>query len=226
MLNTLLTKMLEFKLDDGKPGQFQGYGSTFDNVDLGKDKCVKGCFARTLTEHKTDNTLPAMYWMHDPKEPIGDWTEVREDSKGLFVSGQLWTGTQETECSRKAMNLLKGTGPKGLSIGYKTEKQTYDQKSGVRSLHDVTLRELSVVGYGMNQKALVTHIKSLFVDGEVPTVRDVEELLRDAGFSASQAKSFIANGYKAVERDADNQKTMSEEIQELLRLRAALRCDD
>jgi HK97 family phage prohead protease len=164
--------------------------------------------------------------MHDPSEPVGDWLDMSEDAQGLYSEGQLWVGDSETPASRKAANVLRGTGPKGLSIGYKTKRFSFDQKSGVRSLEDVDIKEVSVVGYGMNPKAVVTHIKSLFDDGLVPTVRDVEDLLRDAGFSSAQAKAFIASGWKGVERDAGNQRSMADEIAELLRLRAALRQDE
>lgn len=221
-MKTLLAPFLEVKFDDGKPGRFKGYGSTFGNVDLGKDKCIKGCFERSLGEHKKAGTLPACYWMHDRTEPIADWLDVHEDSKGLAVEGQLWTGDNETECSRKAGNVLRGTGPKGLSIGYSTKKYEFDQKTGIRSLIDVDLPEISVVGYGMNPKALVTSIKSLFDDGAVPTIREFEEFLREAGLSASQAKAFLATGYKGIVREADT-KTADEVIQGLKNLREALR---
>lgn len=222
-MRTLYAPMMEFKLDPGTPGRFKGYGSTFGNVDLGNDKCAKGCFKRSLGEHTKAGTLPAMYWMHDLKEPIGDWLDVSEDEKGLKVEGQLWTGSQETECARKAMGILKGTSAKGLSIGYRTKRASYDQKTSVRTLEDVDLPEVSVVGYGMNPKAVVTNIKSLFTDGSVPTVRELEELLRDAGFSSNQAKAFCADGYKALKRDAETEPTMEQTIQELLRLRSIFR---
>lgn len=224
-MHTLLAPFSEVKLDAAAPGRFKGYGSTFGNVDLGKDRCAKGCFARSLTEHSKSETLPAMYWMHDRSEPIGDWIDMREDARGLVVEGQLWTGDNATDASRKALNLLRGTSPKGLSIGYKTQKFSYDQKTGVRTLEDTDLFEVSVVGYGMNPKALVTHVKGLFLDGLIPSIRDVEDILRDAGMSSTQAKAFLANGYKALQRDADA-PTAAEEIAELLRMRAALRGED
>jgi uncharacterized protein len=224
-MRSLLAPFLEVKLDAGQPGRFKGYGSTFGNVDLGKDKVIKGAFERSLSEHQKNGTLPAMYWMHDRSEPVGDWIEVTEDSKGLRVEGQLWTGDAETECSRKAGNLLRGTSPKGLSIGYNTKKYEFDQKTGIRSLIDVDLPEVSVVGYGMNPKALVTHIKSLVEDGEMPTIRDLEEVLRDAGLSAIQAKAILSNGYKALVRDAEI-PTAADEIKALLRMRAALRGEE
>jgi HK97 family phage prohead protease len=224
-MRSLLAPFLEVKLDAGQPGRFKGYGSTFGNVDLGKDKVIKGAFERSLSDHRKNGTLPAMYWMHDRAEPVGDWLDVTEDAKGLRVEGQLWTGDAETECSRKAGNLLRGTSPKGLSIGYNTKKYEFDQKTGIRSLLDVDLPEVSVVGYGMNPKALVTHIKGLVEDGELPTIRDLEEVLRDAGLSANQAKAILSTGYKALMRDAEI-PSAADEIRALLRMRAALRGEE
>lgn len=224
-MRTIVAPLMEFKLDSAQPGRFKGYGSTFGNVDFGNDRCVKGCFERSLKEHAKAGTMPAMYWMHDRSEPIGDWLEMSEDSKGLKVEGQLWVGSAETECSRKACNMLKGTGPKGLSIGYKTKRYSMDQKTGVRTLEDVDLPETSVVGYGMNPKALVTSIKSLFADGMVPTIREWEEFLRDAGLSAAQAKAFLADGFKGIARDADAEKSREQLIQELKAVRAMYRGD-
>lgn len=222
-MNTLTTPFLEVKFDASTPGRFKGYGSTFGNVDLGKDRCIKGCFERSLGEHAKAGTLPSMCWMHDRSEPVGDWIDVAEDSKGLRMEGQLWTGDNETEASRKSGNMLRGTGPKGLSMGYVTKKYAFDQKTGVRDLQDVDLMEVSIVGYGMNPKALVHSIKSQLADGLVPTIRDVEEILRDAGFSAAQAKALLSQGWKGVERDADTHQTAGQEIKELMRLRAILR---
>jgi hypothetical protein len=46
MHNLVLPFSLELKADpsDDEVGSFVGYGSTFGNVDLGKDICAKGCF--------------------------------------------------------------------------------------------------------------------------------------------------------------------------------------
>ena len=221
-MNSVLAPF-SYKMDESMPGRFEGYGSTFGNVDLGKDICVKGCFVRSLGDHSKGGTLPAMYWMHDRSEPVGDWLEMSEDSKGLRVVGQLWTGDKETEASRKAANLLRGTSAKGLSIGYGTKKYAYDQKTGVRSLEDVDLFEVSVVGYGMNPKALVTHIKSLTDDGEIPAIRDVERLLRDAGLSASQAKAILSGGYKALQRDVDGDEIHDDMVDLIAKLRESIK---
>lgn len=199
-MHNITIPFLEVKADDQVPGSFSGYGSTFGNVDLGKDICSKGCFSRSLSEGEAKGVMPAMYWMHDRSLPIGDFTSMREDAKGLMVTGKLWIGKGIPEAER-AYCMLQGTGPKGLSIGYIAKKSTYDEKKGTRTLDDVDLMEVSVVGYGMNPKALVTSIKSTISDGNVPTIRDLEEVMRDAGLSKKQAMALLSSGYKAIAWD-------------------------
>lgn len=223
----LATPFLEVKFDSGARGRFRGYGSTFGNVDRGGDVCAPGCFADTIAEHKAAGTMPDMYWMHDSKEPVGDWIDWSEDAKGLVVEGQIWTGDRETECSRKAYNVACGTGLKGLSIGYKTKAASRDQKSGARRLEAVAVSELSIVGaQAMNPRATVQSIKSIFADGQVPSIRELEDMLRDAGMSATMAKALLAGGYKSMPRDEDTARTTGQEIAELLRIRRALRGED
>lgn len=221
-MHQLVAPLLELKMDGDKPGRFKGYGSTFGNVDLGKDKVIKGAFDRSLREHCKANTLPAMYWMHDRSEPVGDWVDMSEDGKGLRVEGQLWTGDQETEASRKARNLLMGTSPKGLSIGYATRKWSYDQEKSIRTLEDVDLFEVSVVGYGMNPKAVVTHMKALCADGCLPSMSDLRDLLMEAGLLKAQADALLSGGFNAM-NPTDSPKHAAAEIREILRLRAILR---
>ena len=209
-------------------GTFEGYGSTFGNVDLGKDVCARGCFSKTLAEAKRTNTAPAMYWMHDKCLPIGDWLDLKEDDTGLRVKGRLWIGKGIPEAER-AYCMLQGTGPKGLSIGYVTKASRYDAKTGIRSLDEVELPELSVVGYGMNPNALVDSVKAAIADGNIPTIRDIEEILRDAGLSAKQSKALLSNGYAGLRRDGarnENQATEAEDIAQLMRLRRVLRGEE
>jgi len=60
-----------------------------------------------------------------------------------------------------------------------------------RQLHELALHEVSLVPVGMNDRAVVTQIKSLIEDGGMPSVREFEEFLRDAGgFSKSLAAAI------------------------------------
>ena len=195
-------------------GEFIGYGSTFGNKDFGGDICVKGCFERTLKEHSKNSTLPAMFFSHNSHEPIGDWLEMAEDSKGLKVRGKIWVD-QGIEKAQQAYNMLKGTGIKGLSMGYSTIISTRDDKKGTRSLQDVDLFEVSPTPFPMNARALTTSIKSLKSDNRLGTKREFEQFLRDAGLSANEAKAFIAAGYAGLDR-RDDDTIDDEEIKRLL----------
>ena len=71
-------------------GEFEGYGSVFGNKDSYDDVVVKGAFAASLRQHAAENTWPALLFGHDVREPIGEWLDLREDSRGLYAKGRLW----------------------------------------------------------------------------------------------------------------------------------------
>lgn len=188
--------------EDKEMGYFEGWGSVFNGVDHGGDSIAKGAYTKSLEEWNNKSQLPALLWQHEMSNPIGNWMEMKEDDKGLYVKGQLWVkGTQRIEQAVVAHNMLTGTGPKGLSIGYAVkdfEMMEYEGGS-VRLLKEIKLYEVSVVSYPMDPKAEITQAKSL-VDGEgkVHDIRTFEKTLRDAGLSRSQAKTLISGGYKAL----------------------------
>ena len=105
--------------EDSPEGEFQGYGSTFDNIDLGRDVVLAGAFKSSLEKFSDKKQLPLLPWYHDMSTPIGDWLELREDEKGLYGRGKLWVQNgRSTEKAIMAHNMIMGTGPKGLSIGF------------------------------------------------------------------------------------------------------------
>ncbi len=206
--------IMEVKGLDEK-GQFEGYASTFGNVDSGRDVVVAGAFKETLAEHEKAGTMPGMFYSHDIREPVGDWLEMREDSKGLKAVGQLWVDRGIPKVEQTYM-MLKGKSQKGLSIGYGKRGQDgfqYDDKKQVRYLKNVDLFETSPTPFPMNGKATIRAVKAANsqdegfrlrkADGSIVSKRELEEALRDAGLSDKEAKAFIADGYRALApRDA------------------------
>lgn len=170
----------------GDDGTVEGYGSVFGVRDNYDDVIAKGAFAESLKSHKSEGTMPAMLWQHDSDEPIGVWTEMVEDAKGLRIKGQL---CMETTGGREAHALLKMGALNGLSIGFVSKKWTYDQDSEVRTLTGIDLWEVSLVTFPANEKARVTNVKS---SEELATPKDAERALRDAGFSKSDATGFVS----------------------------------
>lgn len=164
-MNQMISDFLEVKFDDDTSGVFTGYGAIFNNVDRNNDKCIPGCFTKSLMKFSTKSQMPTMCWFHDLKLPIGEWLEVKEDGRGLKVKGRLWIGSGISEAERAYLT-LKSNAVKGLSVGYKTIKQQYEPskesgKVNVRRLEEVDLYEISLVGcIPCNVESNVLSVKS------------------------------------------------------------------
>lgn len=176
----------------GDAGEFEGHASTFGNVDQGGDLVEPGAFADGLSKAAKEGRAIPMLWQHDQREPIGVWTEIAEDRKGLRVKGRLLI--EDDPLARRAYAHLKAGSMRGLSIGYRIPPGGAvedDKRAGVVRLKAVDLREISLVTMPMNIRAGVTSVKSLMAAGKLPTVREFEEFLRDAGgFSKSLAAAI------------------------------------
>jgi len=192
--------IFESEVKSDAQGIFTGYGSIFGNEDQGNDIVKKGAFTKSLTRRPASKVK--MLFQHKTDEPIGVFTDIYEDSKGLFVKGQLAMGTQK---GREAYELLKMGALDGMSIGFKADpdKQGYNEnKRGVRTLKEVDLMEISLVTFPMNESALIQSVK-----GNAKNIREWEKILRDAGgLSRTEAKI----GAKALsdtlnQRDAEDQ---------------------
>jgi hypothetical protein len=190
-------------------GEFEGYGAVFNNMDYGRDVIKPGAFRKTLKEWKRRKQMPAMFWHHNDYQPVGEWLEMAEDEKGLFVKGQLWVegnslGRKPIEAAEMVRNLVTSNGPKGLSIGYSAKDYKFEDHEGTRAriLKELGLFEVSPVPFGMNPKAEVTNAKALSdladEDGQVADIRSFEKFLRDAGLSQKQAKALLSDGYKSL----------------------------
>jgi len=181
-----LTIPLEIKALSDR--EFEGHGSIFGNEDLGGDIVLPGAFTKSLSDHDSKGSIPQMFWMHDPSRVPGKWTEMSENKDGLRVKGVL----AETPLGDEIHTLLTMDAVRGLSIGYMPVDTDWD-KDGRRLIKQVDLWEVSVVSLPMNPLAQVTHAKSqLSAMGEyVPTPKEFEHILRDAGCSRKVAKTII-----------------------------------
>lgn len=182
----------------GADGTVEGYGSVFGVRDNYDDVIAKGAFIQSLKDHKAAGTMPAMLWQHDADKPIGVWTEMVEDEKGLRIKGQL---AMETVKGKEAHALLKMGALNGLSIGFMSKEWSYDRETEVRTLTAIDLWEVSLVTFPANEKARVTNVKSA---DEMATPKDAEKALRDAGFSKSDATAFVSRVMRMGEVRSDS----------------------
>lgn len=182
-------------------GEFEGYGSVFGVKDSYSDIVVPGAFQASLNEWREKGGLPAMLWQHQISEPVGVYTEMREDDTGLYVKGRLLI--EDDPLSKRAHAHLKAGSLSGLSIGYILKDWEYDRNKGAFLLKEIDLWEVSLVTFPSNDEARVSDVKSAFARGDIPSQKSIERVLRDVGLSRTQAKAFMADGYHALSlRDA------------------------
>lgn len=175
-------------------GAFEGYASLFGKPDLGKDVVARGAFAASLERRGVDGIK--MLFQHDPNQPIGVWHRIEEDARGLRVAGQLMPDVAR---AREVLSLMRAGALDGLSIGFRTVRGDRDARTGMRTLKEVDLWEISVVTFPMHPDARVSTVKNHPFSERVPTEREFERwLTRDAGLSRSQARTLMRSGFKSL----------------------------
>lgn len=196
-------------------GTFEGYGSTFNNEDRGRDIVMPGAFRRTLKERKLSSIK--MLRDHDTRKVVGKWLELREDERGLYAKGKLFAdGDDPVALAKETLRLMREGALDAMSIGYRTVKSMFDEGTGIRKLVDVDLWEISIVTFPMNEMATVDAVKA-----DDLSIRDCERILREGGAPAEFAKLVAIHGFsEATKRLGSHReggstgKTIAEMIRE------------
>lgn len=173
-------------------GEISGHLSVFNNVDAYRDIVLPGAFKESLEEWGKKGRLPPMLWQHHSIEPVGPFTRLEEDDIGLYFEGRLLIA--DVQRSREAYALVKNDVVSGMSMGYVTRIDEWDEDERVRKLHKVDLWEGSIVTFAANEEAQIEAVKSIIDHGQLPDLKTFERLLREAGFSKSQAKAVANHG--------------------------------
>jgi HK97 family phage prohead protease len=143
-------------LDPAMAGSFSGYASLFGVMDLGRDVVMPGAFRHSLARRGAGGIR--LLWQHEPDKPIGRWTGLAEDGRGLKVEGRL---DLDLPLGREVHQLMRRGLVDGLSIGYRTESERRDPATGLRRLEAVDLWEISLVTFPMLPQARVTAVKAM-----------------------------------------------------------------
>jgi len=190
-------------------GTFTGYGSVFDVIDSYNEVVAAGAFKNSLmTLAEKGRSLPIL-WQHRTGEPIGAWENLKEDAHGLLGKGTLWL--DEAPNARVAYKGMQSRAITGLSIGYYVKASSYNEKSGIRTLEEVELVECSIVTVPANDDARINVVKAQIAHGNLPNLPDFENLLREAGFSKTQAAVIANHGLKhLLLRHSDDMNSTSD----------------
>lgn len=166
---------------------FEGYLSTYGNVDRTGDIVEKGAFDESL---KT--MWPELRWQHLSTEVIGVFDEVRSDSKGLWVKGKM---PKDDDLVRgRVIPQMKVGSVRSMSVGFYTVEDTWDEDN-IRTIKKAVLIEGSLVGMPANEKAVVTDFKKFTIEDveEIKTKREFERLLSESKAFSRKAIVFIAS---------------------------------
>lgn len=204
------TIALEVKEIDERDGSFEGWAAEFDVEDDGGDTIKRGAFKKSLAVR-----MPKLYLEH--MTSVGVLNEATEKKKGLWVAGK----PDDSPDGLAARAKLKSGALDALSIGYRTvtAKETGAFK---RDLIEVKLFHVGIVPFGMQPGAVVTSVKALDLE-DVHHVRDLEVLLREAGFSRKAAKMLCSTEYIAKLTQSDSDEGAAKLAAALERAAATLR---
>jgi HK97 family phage prohead protease len=194
-MHNVFSTALEVKFSDGAAGSFSGYGAVFGNQDSHGDVIMPGAFADSLAERKSQGRGPIpMHVMHrgmfgGDGLPVGVWTSVAEDERGLKVEGKI--SGMNTDAGRLIYERVKDGALGGLSIGYSLRRKgaVYGKEPGEpkRTLKALNLHEVSLVDDPSNPMSRVAEIKS----GR-KAMGDPEEVNEPAGADIDDAIEAIA----------------------------------
>ncbi len=141
--------------DDEDDDMFRvtGYASTFNNKDLTSDIIKPGAFSNTIKGKHGKNIK--VLWQHRVDEPIGKITKAVEDEKGLFIKAEM---PKEHSKVRDVAALIKSGVIDAMSIGFAVEDSDVS-RSGIRTIKEINLFEVSFVTFPANPKATISDIK-------------------------------------------------------------------
>lgn len=197
-------------------GAFSGYASVFGNLDTKGDVIMPGAYAEVL---KSGDSVPAYVnhgWRNNAL-PVGKWTGLREDQRGLFGDAGL---VMQMSSAADAYWSMKAGLVTGLSVAFIPDSKATERRSdGARVIHRIkALKEISIVTEPANAEARVTDIKTADDVEQIETVRDFERFLRDAGgLSKGAAVALVARAkqiFAAGDPDEDEAAKVARELEE------------
>lgn len=164
--NKMRTKADNIEVEVSDTGLISGYLSKFDNEDSYGDIVRKGAFVESIEAIKASGRKLPVLWQHNRDEPIGYYTELKEDDTGLWFEAQLLI--ESVVKASEAYALLKTGVISGMSIGYFIKEFTViDDNNGWDSSYElikVDLKEGSVVTFPANPD---THVESVKEEKEI-----------------------------------------------------------
>jgi len=187
-----------------------GYLSAFGNVDSDNDIIEKGAFSKSINERFND-----IFYLqqHDWTRPLGKFTKLVEDDKGLYFEGEIIN----TSFGEDQLKLYEAGIVKEHSIGFITVKS--EKVSNVRIIKEVKLYEGSAVTLGANSNTPFLGFKSS-VNEAKDLYKKILKAHKDGSFTdethglfeiaLKQFEAQIIEEYKSTQENQEPPKSTQE----------------
>lgn len=174
---------LDIKDVDKKQGIVTGYFAAFDTPDSDRDIIRKGAFVRTIRENGPASAKPRIKHLlnHMPSQPLGNLTELKEDTYGLYYESKIGTHN----LGQDFIKMVESELIKEHSIGYRTIKRnqvgSWDKNdAAVWELVELMLYEgSSLTAWGANPNTPLTGMKGMKADAIQERIDRLEKFCRN-----------------------------------------------
>ena len=195
---------LNFRASVNDEGIFEGYLSTYDDVDSYGTYFIPGAWDKSIERFNSGEVIPVL-WSHDRSKPIGKFTELKSDDKGLWGRGKL---TLEDPQAKIAYAHMKDGSVMGLSVGFEMDYDNviYNRLLDALGIAEADLFECSVVVFPANSNAKITNFKSQNHDhGENKMEGSIAETIEkmNAAIENLRTAQTAQNDAEISKRDAE-----------------------
>ncbi|CAH9015035.1 putative prohead protease [Vibrio phage 489E54-1] len=161
---------------------FSCYTNVKGNIDHAQDMTMDGAYQDSINKHKSEGTMPKMFWNHQSwMPPVGGWLKMEEDEHGLYKEGRMLDTDRGIEIF-KAMQVPGGVD--SFSIGYYVLEEEWNGK--FNELHKLHIIESSPVNFPCNEQARMLDIQKSLRDGDNLSKSDLRHLLQSSHVGLSK----------------------------------------
>lgn len=195
-----------------------GYLAAFNNLDMANDVLMPGCFAKSITERGPESQTAgkiAYLWQHEMDEPIGRFTVLREDEKGLYFEAyvdKIPKGDEVLEQYASGTLNQHSIGFRYVWDKCRFEKRINQDGEEIEAFvcYEIKLFEGSVVTLGCNENTPFTGFKSLqLFDERKKLNRETETMLKELQpEKAYQIRQIITKHLALAQAEAEPKKSL------------------
>ena len=159
--------------------KISGMAATFGNIDSDRDRLHKGCFSRSIEQRGPESESKSkilLLWQHDPHEPIGKVTKLKEKTEGLYFEADLDEGIPRAD---QALKQLESGTINNFSIGfqYVWDTMEYNMEDNVYEVFEVKLFEISPVSIPADENTYYMGLKD--TDDFAKAEFELSELIKE-----------------------------------------------